>query len=60
MNYQNTIFKRIVFFSQRYIKIKNHKVRCVKIKVNDISQFNSYRAFSLLLLTHPARQLKFP
>lgn len=53
---------KIKFYSKyklNILKLKTMKVGCVKIKVNAISQFNSYRTFSLPILTYPARQLKY-
>lgn len=60
MSYQNMIFKELFSSHRDILKLKTTKLGCVKIKVNDISQLNSYRAFSLLILVHPARRLQFP
>lgn len=71
INYQNMIFEelflshgrnnlniikyiKIKFYSKyklNILKLKTMKVGCAKIKVN--------RTFSLLILTYPARQLKY-
>lgn len=43
--------KFYIKYKLNILKLKTMKVGCAKIKVNAISQFNSYRTFSLPILT---------
>lgn len=59
INYQNMIFEELFSSHRDILKLKTMLLGCAKIKVNAISQFNSYRTFLLPILTYPARQLKY-
>lgn len=59
INDQNMIFEELFSSHRDILKLKTTLLGCAKIKVNAISQFNSYRTFSLPILTYPTRQLKY-